>query len=152
MPARLKDFLKRWAICTVAVLVAAHVVEGISYDKGDWPSLLLATLVLGLLNTFLRPLLMFLSLPLVVLSLGLFTVVINAFLLYLVGSLFKSFHVDSFGAALWGALVIGIISILLNFLTGTSTARVEFRRHARRPHSGRHDSRDDDGGGPVIDV
>jgi putative membrane protein len=152
MPSRLRDFLKRWAVCTVAVLVAAHVVRGISYDKDDWPSLLLATLVLGLLNTFLRPVLLFLSLPLVIFSLGLFTIVINAFLLYLVGGLFKSFHVDSFGAALWGALVISIVSIPLNFLTGTSTTRVEIRHPAGRIRPGSRDTGGDDGGGPVIDV
>jgi len=147
MPARLKEFLKRWAICTVAVLVATHVVNGISYNKDDWPTLVLATLVLGLLNTFLRPVLFFLSLPLIIFSLGLFTIVINAFLLYLVGWLFESFDVDSFGAAMLGALVISIISILLNALTGSGTARVQIRRRSKS-----NPPRRDGGNGPVIDV
>src|SRR5690242_1373105 len=96
MPTKLKEFLQRWIITTVAVLVAASVVPGIRYD--DWPNLLVATLVLGLLNAFLRPILTFLSLPLVLVTLGLFMLVINAVLLYFVGHM-KHFHVDSFGAA-----------------------------------------------------
>src|SRR6266516_5417954 len=127
MPSKLKEFLQRWAITTVAVLVAAHSVKGIHYDKENWPSLLVATLVLGLLNAFLRPLLMLLSLPLLIVTLGLFTLVINALLLYLVGQL-KFFHVASFGAALWGALVISVVTIILNTLTGTGSSRVEVRR------------------------
>jgi putative membrane protein len=155
MPARLKDFLKRWAINTVAVLVATHVVKGIHFDQGDWVGLLLATLVLGLLNTFVRPVLLLLSLPLVILSLGLFTIVINAFLLYLVGELFQTFHVDSFGAALLGALIISIISILLNSLTGSGNTRVKIHRRYRGPRSRRGPPNRPNGGngsGPVIDV
>jgi putative membrane protein len=142
-----KDFLKRWAITTVAVLVAAHTVHGIHYDKGNWPSLLVATLVLGLLNAFLRPLLLLLSLPLLVVTLGLFTLVINALLLYVVGQIIQGFYIDSFGAAFWGGLVISVVSLLLNSLTGSGDTRVRFRSGKPRPPS------DPSGGdGPTIDV
>ncbi len=143
----MKEFLKRWAITTVAVLVAAHTVKGIHYDKSNWPSLLVATLVLGLLNAFLRPLLMLLSLPLLVVTLGLFTLVINALLLYLVGQIIQGFYVDSFSAAFWGGLVISVVSLLLNSLTGGGTTRVYFRRGKPRPPSDRSG-----GDGPTIDV
>src|SRR5881397_2185386 len=126
MAENLKDFLKRLAITTVGVLAATHIVSGIHYDH--WHGLLVATLLLGLLNAFLRPLLLLLSLPLLFLTLGLFTFVINAALLYGVGQLVKSFHVASFGAAFWGGLVISLISMPLNFLTGAGGARIEFRR------------------------
>src|SRR5262245_37072590 len=115
MPTKLKEFLQRWLITTVAVLVATQIVPKIRYDS--WQGLLVATLVLGLLNAFIRPLLMVLSLPLILLTLGLFIVIINAVLLYLVGHLISDFHVDSFGAACWGALVISIVTIILNSLT-----------------------------------
>ena len=146
MPQTMKDFIKRWAITTVAVLVAAHVVRGISYD--NWPGLIVATLLLGFLNAFLRPLLMFLSLPLLIVTLGLFTFIINATLLYFVGQLVKTFHVATFGAAFWGGLVISLVSMPLNLLTGTGRTRLQVRRgkpaaEARRPGG-------DDG--PVIDV
>ena len=126
MPEPLKDFLKRWAITTLAVLVAANVVKGISYDH--WTGLLVATLLLGFLTAFLRPLLMFLSLPLLILTLGLFTLIINAALLYFVGWLVKTFHVASFGAAFLGGVVISLVSLPLNLITGTGRARLEVHR------------------------
>jgi putative membrane protein len=145
MPAQLKEFLQRWIIIMVAVLVATHIVRGIHYD--NWQGLLIATLVLGLLNAFLKPVLLFLSLPLVIVTFGLFTIVINALLLYMVGRL-KDFHVDSFKAAFWGALIISIVSLVLNSLTGSGSSRIEFRRGKPGPRS----NKTDDGGGPVIDV
>ena len=146
MPARLKNFVQQWVISTLAVLIATQIVRGIKYDT--WPSLLIATLVLGLLNTFVRPLLTLLSLPLVILTLGLFRVVINAGLLLLVDRLVEHFHVDGFSSAFWGALAISIVTLVLNSLTGTGEARVEVRRGKRPPPS---DPRGD-GSGPVIDV
>ena len=131
----------------VAVLVATMILdEQIQY--GTWVDLVVATLVLGLLNSFLRPLLMLLSLPLLIFTLGLFTIVINAVLLLLVSALLgaKHFHVEGFWAAFWGALIISIVSLLLNSLTGTGDARVSVRRG--KPPA----KRDDDQGGPVIDV
>lgn len=142
----MKDFLKSWAVNTLAVLVATQVVPGISYNRGDWLGLLLATLALGILNTFLKPILLLLSLPLVLFTLGLFTVVINALLLWFVGYMFKSFHVDTFGAAVLGAIVISIISFCLNALTGTGKTRIDIRRGRRRKSSHRGDN------GPFIDV
>ncbi|MEY2409999.1 MAG: putative rane protein [Verrucomicrobiota bacterium] len=146
MPQKLSDFIKRWAITTVAVLVAANVVKGITYES--WAGLIVATLLLGFLNAFLRPFLMLLSLPLLIVTLGLFTLIINATLLYFVGQLVKTFHVASFGAAFWGGVVISLVSIPLNILTGTGNTRLEVKRGP----PARDDSRSDDGDGPVIDV
>ncbi len=146
MPETMKEFIKRWAITTVAVLVAAHVVRGIRYDNGS--GLIVATLLLGFLNAFLRPLLMLLSLPLLIVTLGLFTFVINGTLLYFVGQIVKTFHVDSFGAAFWGGLVISLVSMPLNLLTRTGNARLEVRR-GKPPAA---DKRPGSGDGPVIDV
>ncbi len=146
MPERLKVFVQRWIVSTVAVLVATYVVPGINY--GNWKDLLVATLVLGLLNSFLRPILMLLSLPLLIFSLGLFTIVINAVLLLLVAALIgpEHFKVDGFWSAFWGALVISIVSLLLNSLTGSGESRLSVRR-GKPPATNR-----DDGNGPVIDV
>jgi putative membrane protein len=144
MRTELKEFAKRWLISTVAVLVATKMLPGISYDH--WSDLLVATLVLGILNSVLRPLLMLLSLPLLILTLGLFTFVINAGLLCLVSKLLPRFHVDGFWTAFWGALIISLITLFLNSLTGSGGARVTIRR------GGRPARRDDDGEGPVIDV
>lgn len=147
MPTKLKEFLQRWLINTVAVLAATYIVPGIHYR--DWPDLLMATFILGLLNAFVRPLMLLLSLPLLIFTLGLFTLVINACLLLLVSWLLKpSFHVENFGYALLGALVISLVSLALNSLTGTGNSRVQIRR-GKQPSS---PNKPDDGGGPVIDV
>lgn len=147
MPAKLKLFLLRWLNNTVAVFVAAYLVRGIHYD--DTGGLLAATFILGILNTFLRPLLMLVALPLLIFTLGLFTLVINALMLYWVGGLVKSFHVDSFWSAFWGALVISIISIFLNTLTRTGNSQIQVRRGVPPPP---RNPPPDDGGGPIIDV
>ena len=148
MPKKLKAFIQRWIISTVAVLIATFVLrDRITY--GTWVDLLVATLVLGLLNGFLRPLLLLLSLPLLIFTLGLFTIVINAVLLLLVSALLgsKHFNVDGFWSAFWGAIIISIVSLFLNSLTGTGDARVAVRRGAPPKKE-----RDDDKDGPVIDV
>jgi putative membrane protein len=141
----MKSFLKRWLILTLAVLVAIQIVPGIHYRTPM--GLLTATLLLGLLNAVARPVLIFFTLPLVVLTLGLFIFVINAALLYGVGHFLKDFQVDTKWDALWGSVVISVVTMLLNWLTGANKASVKFRR-VRPPRP----PRSDDGGGPVIDV
>ena len=143
MPPSLKPFLQRWVINTVAVMVAANVVPGIRYDT--FVGLVVASLLLGVFNALLRPLLLLLSLPLVIVTLGLFTLVINALLLYFVGQLVEPFHVAGFWSAFWGALVISLVSLVLNTVTGTGDSRIEFGRT-------RSKSDGNDGDGPVIDV
>jgi putative membrane protein len=147
-----KEFLQRWLITTVAVLVAAHIIPGINYDHAT--DLFVASLLLGVLNAIARPILMLLSLPLVILSLGLFLLVINAGLLYFVGWLVKGFHVGGFWSAFFGALVISITGVILNTLTGTGNARVKVSGNVNRGSGpqNRPPRNDDKGGGPIIDV
>jgi putative membrane protein len=143
----IKRFLQGWAINTLAVLVAAFVLPGISYVT--WQDLLLASLLLGVLNAFVRPLLMLVALPLLIVTLGLFMLVINALLLLLVGQIVHGFTVESFWWAVLGSIIISVISLLLNTLTGAGKSRIHFRRGgATQAPSNRHD----DGNGPVIDV
>jgi putative membrane protein len=142
---RFLRFLKSWVINTFAVLVAAIILQGhIAYKSPA--DLIVAALLLGILNAFVRPILMLLALPLLIFTLGLFTLVINALLLYFVGVLMgPHFQVDSFGFAFLGALIISIVSIALNVMTGG--ARVTVQR--RRPPPKRPGDDDDK---PVIDV
>ena len=142
----MKKFLQSWAINTLAVLVAVYMVPGIRFKDDSLWTPFVTSLVLGILNAFIRPVLMVLALPLVIFTLGLFTLVINALLLYFVSFLLgRYFQVDSFWAAFLGALIISIVSMLLNLLTGSSRARVRVERRPRPPDAG-------SGGGPVIDV
>jgi len=141
----MRKFLQSWLINTLAVLVAVYIVPGIHYQK--WLDLLVASLLLGVLNAVIRPVLFLLTLPLLIFTLGLFTLFINAFLLYFVGYVLRpQFYVISFWDAFWGALIISLVSLVLNTLTGTGASRVHIERRRRPPGAG------SDGGGPVIDV
>jgi putative membrane protein len=149
MSPGVKVFVQRWIINTLAVLVATCILGDarIHYDRAI--DLIVASLLLGILNAFVRPVLMLIALPLVLFTLGLFILVINALLLYFVGFIVRGFHVADFWSAFWGALIIGVISLTVNMLTGTGRSRVEIKTHRKRADV---DSHRDDGGGPVIDV
>lgn len=147
MKPGLKRFIQSWLINTLAVLIAVLILRGhIRYQATV--DLFMAALLLGVLNTFLRPLLLLLTLPLLIFSLGLFTIVINACLLYLVHWMMGAhFVIDGFGWALLGSVIMSVISLPLNILTGGGNARVKFGRQARPRHS-----KTDGDDGPVIDV
>jgi len=104
--------LIKWIINSTALLTVAHVVPGITID--DWKTVFVAAVVLGLLNAFLRPILILLTLPVTVLSLGLFTLFINAFLFSLAAKLVSGFHVTGFGQAFLGAFIFSLVSFLLS--------------------------------------
>ena len=148
MSPKLKKFLASWAINTLAVGLACLIMRHhIHYQNHNPLYLLAASLLLGILNAVLKPIIMFLALPLLIFTLGLFMFVINALILYFVGFLLDPyFKVDTFWSAFWGALIISIVSVVLNTLTGTGSSRVQFHRRQRPPDSG------PGGSGPVIDV
>ncbi|MBZ0158032.1 MAG: phage holin family protein [Alphaproteobacteria bacterium] len=110
-------FLIRLFINTVALWVAIKTVSGITYTGGGL-TLLLVALVFGALNAVVRPILKLLTFPLFLLSLGLFTLVLNALMLWMTsgisGTLDLGFRVSGFWPAFWGALVISIVSIVLS--------------------------------------
>ncbi len=106
-------FFIRWAINALALYVAVLIVPGIEFE-GNWMSLLWLALIFGLLNALVRPLLKFLTCPLIILTLGLFTIVINTIMLMLTSWIGQSFNlglsVDGFWSALLGSLVISLVS------------------------------------------
>jgi putative membrane protein len=103
--------LLRWLVLTAAIMVASYVVEGITV-KGFWSAFFSAA-ILGILNAFFRPILIFLTLPLTILSFGLFIFVINALLLMMVSGVIPGFEVHGFWSAVFGSLIISIVSWLL---------------------------------------
>jgi len=120
-------FVLRLLINAAALWVATKIVPGVTHT-GSEVSFLAVALVFGLLNALVRPLLALLSCPLMILTLGLFTFVINAVILWLTsavsGKLGIGFHVEGFWAAFLGALVVSIVSILLSvFLRDPSERR-----------------------------
>src|ERR1700685_3907138 len=137
-------FLGSWIINTAAVALTVIILRNhISYgDKLG--NLLVSSFLLGILNAFVRPILLLIALPLLIFTLGLFTLVINALLLCFLSMLLPFFHVDSFGFAFLGALIISIVSMTLNVLPGT--ARVTVNPRPPPP------KKSDDDDKPVIDV
>ncbi len=105
-------FLIHWLITTVAVLIAAYLLPGVAV-KGFFAALVTA-LVLGLINTFIRPILLILTLPINLLTLGLFTFVINALLIMLTSAVVPGFDVRNFWWALLFSLVLSLIKWALN--------------------------------------
>ena len=112
-------FLLRLLVNAAALWIAIKIVPGVDYS-GPWIYLLLVALLFGLLNATLRPLLKALTCPLILLTLGLFTFVINALVLWVTGALSRSiglgFHVEGFTAAFLGALVVTVVSVVLSLL------------------------------------
>jgi putative membrane protein len=113
----------RLLINAAALWAAVRLVPGVSFT-GDPALLLVVALVFGVLNASLKPLLFILTLPFLLLSLGLFTFVLNAFLLWTTSALSEAlglgFHVDGFVAAFLGALVVSTVSILLSMFVSKS--------------------------------
>ncbi len=123
----MRHFLFRWIVTTIAVMATSGLLKGIRYD--GLGSLIAAALLLGILNAFVRPVLLILSAPLILLSLGLFILVVNALMLYWVPTFVPGFHVESFGAAFWGAIVISLISWVLSAFFKGSDGRVHVLTH-----------------------
>ena len=114
-------FLVRLAITAVALWAAVVLVPGIDY-AGEWPALVVLALIFGLVNALVRPVLFLLTCPLVVLTLGLFVLVLNGLMLVVTAAIARSlgigFTVDGLLPAVLGALVVGVVSALLNVFVG----------------------------------
>jgi putative membrane protein len=123
----MRHFVFRWAATTIAVMVASSLIRGIRYDTVG--ALIGASLLLGILNAFVRPFLLILSAPLILLTLGFFILVLNGLLLLVVPHVVVGFHVDSFWSAFWGAIVISIISWILSAFFRGSDGRVHVLTH-----------------------
>ncbi|UOD50329.1 phage holin family protein [Orrella daihaiensis] len=103
-----------WILNAVALLAVAYVLPGIVI--GSFWSAMMAALVLGLLNTLVKPLLILLTLPITIVTLGLFLLVLNALVFWLAGSLFKGFQVEGFWWAVAGAILYSVVSSLFSML------------------------------------
>lgn len=111
--------LFRWAITALALFVAAWLVPGITVDGKGWVLYAVMAVILGLVNAIIRPLLKFMTCPLILLTLGLFTFVVNALTLWFaswiaVNWFHVGFHVSGFWPAFWGGLIVSIVSVVLS--------------------------------------
>lgn len=110
----------RWVVAALALFVAERLIDGITVSGNAWVAFAAMAVVLGLVNALIRPLLKLLSCPLIILTLGLFTLVINALMLMLASwvaqTLGIGFHVAGFWPAFLGALIVSIVTVVLSAL------------------------------------
>jgi putative membrane protein len=122
-----------WLVAAIALYAAVRLVPGISYD-GSWETLAGMALVFGFVNAVIRPVLAVLTCPLQLLTLGLFSLVLNAAMLLLAAELARGlgigFYVGSFWAAFLGSLVVGVVTLVMNALMGEDE-HGERRKHGR---------------------
>lgn len=107
--------LLRWLFNSLLLIIVAFLTPGLSFTS-YW-SVLVTSLILGFLNALVRPILILLTLPINILTLGLFTLIINAIIFWLAGTIVKGFNITSFSAAFWGALVYSLIVTLINLIS-----------------------------------
>ena len=124
------NLLIRWAITSFSLFVAAWLVPGIRVAPEAWTSFALMAIILGLVNSIIRPILKLLSCPLIILTLGLFVLIINGLTLWLASAIavrwfHVGFYVDGFGAAFLGALIVSLVSVILTALAGEEKRRPE---------------------------
>jgi putative membrane protein len=119
-----KGFFARWLSSSLALLVVSYFFKGIEIT--DIPSAFIAAFILGIVNAVIRPLIVIFTLPFNVITLGLFTLVINGSMLYLTSWFMgDGFKIHGFGAAIWGALFISIVSGFLNYFI-SDKGKIEF--------------------------
>jgi putative membrane protein len=109
-------FLVRALVAALGLWAADALIDGISFDSTGW--LLGSALVLGLINAVVRPVALVLTLPITVVTLGLFLLVLNAAMLALAGWLVPGFHIAGFWSAFWGAVIVSLVSAVGSWFFG----------------------------------
>ena len=118
----MKGIFLRWLILTFAIIATSYLIDGIQVS--GFLSAFFAAAILGILNAFFRPILLILTLPVNILSLGLFTFVINAIVLMMVSGVISGFEVNGFWSAMFGSLLISLVSWLLtSFISERGTVQ-----------------------------
>jgi putative membrane protein len=118
----LESLAVRWAFNVAALFVAAWILSGISYGN-DWWSLLIAAIVFTLANAFVKPVLAVLSIPFIVVTLGIFYFLINVLMLYLTDWIVSDFQIKSFWWAVLGAIIVSVVNGILHMIFGDPTER-----------------------------
>lgn len=112
MKRQFVQFLIRWGLNTAGLFVASLFLSGVSYQD-EWHVLLVAALVLSIINVLIKPFIVILALPALLLTLGIFSIVINGFMVYLAHLIYQPFQVSGFGTAILAGLVVGLVNYIL---------------------------------------
>jgi len=127
----MRGFLIKWAVNIIALATVVNIFPGINVDT--WQTTVIVALMIGLINAFLKPFIILYTLPLNIVSLGLFTLVINGFMFYLVSKIIDGFSIINFWSAFWGALIFSIISSLLSLFISPKGRVVFFHKYKLPP-------------------
>ncbi len=142
-------FLLKWFVNIIALFVVIHVVAGVSVN--NMGTVLVAALILGLLNAFIRPFLLIMTLPITIATFGFFTLIINGGLFYLAAKFVPGFTVAGFWDAFWAALLFSIISSILSFLL-TPNTHIRYGSFGSGRSGDAGDGKEIGGKGDFIDV
>lgn len=112
MKRQFVQFLIRWGLNTAGLFTASLFLNGVSYQE-DWLVLVVAALVLSIINALVKPFVMILALPALVVTLGIFSVVVNGLMVYLAHVLYPPFQVSGFGTAILAGLVVGLVNYIV---------------------------------------
>lgn len=115
--------LLRWLLNTLILVLVANLTPGVTIES-FW-SALITSVIFGLINAVIRPLMMLLTLPINILTLGLFTLVTNALMFWLAGTIVKGLTIDNFWSAFWAALLYWLIVMVINFIEKPKVKRVQ---------------------------
>jgi len=129
--------LVRWVITALALFAATWLVPGIQVESDGWVVYAVMAAILGLINAIVRPLLVLMTCPLILLTLGVFVLVINGFTLWLSSQIAQSwfnvgYYVDGFGAAFLGGLIVSVVSVVLSALVREDRKESKDRKHRDR--------------------
>ncbi|MEW6068298.1 MAG: phage holin family protein [Nitrospirota bacterium] len=126
------NLLLRIMINALSITIAMKLIDGITFT-GEWWKMIIIGAVFGIVNSFLKPLMMLFTFPLIIFTLGLFTLVVNALMLIITAKLSGPFNlglqIEGFWPALWGALIVSIVSMLLSWLTGLKDIKVKYHNN-----------------------
>lgn len=111
----LRDFLLRWIANGIGLWLAARLIPGISYSDSLWV-IVVAALVFSIVNALIRPILVVLSLPAIVFSLGLFMLIVNAFMLYLVTVIYPRLQIATFPRTIWAVIIIWLVNYVISII------------------------------------
>jgi putative membrane protein len=114
-----RRFLIRWFINALGLWAAAYFISGVSFDHSLW-TLFFASLIFSIINATLKPIIIIFSLPAIMVTLGLFMLVVNGLVVYLTGVFYSDLEISSFGAALLAAIVIGVVNYIVSLFIDNS--------------------------------
>ncbi|MFI5271349.1 MAG: phage holin family protein [Candidatus Saccharimonadales bacterium] len=115
------NFLLRWFVCSLGLWISAALLSSSITFSSQFGVIVISGFILALINTVLKPFLVFLSIPALLLSLGLFMLIINGFTVYLVSKLYHSLHITNFWAAVFAGMVIGLVNYLVTAIVEDAT-------------------------------